>query len=63
VQFTQPQAAYERFSSAVACIRELMPECEVVALSPAELGFRRFGLEFARARLEYEYGRYALLLR
>jgi hypothetical protein len=56
VQFTQPQAAYERFSSAVACIRELMPECEVVALSPAELGFRRFGLEFARARLEYEYG-------
>jgi len=56
VQFANPQAAFERFAPAVACIRELMPECEVVVLSPAELAFRHFGLEFARARLEYAYG-------
>lgn len=56
VQFANPQAAYERFASAVAYIRELMPESEIVILSPAELAFRHLGLEFARARLEHERG-------
>jgi hypothetical protein len=56
VRFANPQAAYGRFASPVIYIHELMPECDVVVLSPAELAFRHFGLEFARARLEYEYG-------
>lgn len=56
VQFVNPQAAYDRFASAVTYIRELMRECEVVVLTPAELAFRHLGLEFARARPEHEYG-------
>jgi hypothetical protein len=52
--FANPQAAYERFASTVAYIRDLMPECEVVVPSPAELAFRHLGLEFARP--SYEVG-------
>ncbi len=49
-------AARDRFSNAIAKIKELMPEAEVAILSPAEIAFRCHGLEFARARLAAEPG-------
>jgi len=49
-------AARERFAACIAQIHELMEECEIVVLSPAEIGFRCHGLEFARARLAHEPG-------
>ena len=44
-------AAYERFASEIARVRELAPEAEVAVLTPTELAFRLHGLEFAAARL------------
>ena len=46
----------ERFATAIAQVHVLMPEAEVAVLSPAEIGFRCHGLEFARARLSHEPG-------
>lgn len=40
-----------RFGGPIALVRSMMPEAEVVALSPAEVAFRCYGLEFARAHL------------
>lgn len=54
VHATDEAAAKERLGSAIAYVRSLMPEAEVVVLSPAEAGFRRFGLEFATARLTHD---------
>ncbi|HVZ17493.1 MAG TPA: hypothetical protein VG897_10280 [Terriglobales bacterium] len=45
------QAALERFKPSILEIRRLVPECDVVVLSPSELSFRVHGLEFARARI------------
>ncbi len=45
------EAARERFKGSVAQVREVLPNCEVAALSAAEIVFRWRGLEFARARL------------
>ena len=42
--------ARSRFQTAVEKITDVVPEAEVVALSPSELSFRLHGLEFARAR-------------
>src|SRR5712692_8674791 len=56
VHWTDEAAARERFGEAIARVREVMPEAEVAALSPAELAFRCHGLEFARARLAHEPG-------
>jgi hypothetical protein len=44
-------AARERFKVSIAKIQAILPNCEVVVLSPAEVGFRWRGLEFAKARL------------
>jgi hypothetical protein len=49
-------AGRERFREAIAYIRDLYPEVEVSVLSPAEIAFRCFGLEFARARMAHEPG-------
>jgi hypothetical protein len=49
-------AARERFAGPIAQIRELIPEAEAVVLSGAEIAFRLYGLEFARARLAHEAG-------
>ena len=46
--------AHERFASAISQIHDLMPEAEIAILSPAEIAFRRYGLEFARARLTHD---------
>jgi hypothetical protein len=46
--------AYERFAESIARIRNILPECEVVALSPALISFRQCGLEFAQARIAHD---------
>lgn len=45
------EGAKERFAESIARMEEIVPNCEVVVLSAAEIGFRWRGLEFARARL------------
>jgi hypothetical protein len=47
-------AALERFADSIERVRTILPNCEVVVLSPAELAFRWRGLEFARARMGAE---------
>ena len=51
VHATNEAAALERFGDSVARIRAILPNCEVVVFSPAEIAFRWRGLEFARARM------------
>jgi len=43
--------ALERFAASIARIRAILPPAEVVVLSPAQISFRRCGLEFAQARV------------
>jgi hypothetical protein len=45
------QGAFQRFEASILKIRCLVPECDVVVITPAEISFRVHGLEFARARL------------
>ncbi len=45
------QAARERFAASVARIHALAPEAEITVESAAEVVFRLYGLEFARARV------------
>jgi hypothetical protein len=56
VQAADERAARERFAEQIALVRGLMSEAEVAVLSPAEIAFRRYGLEFARARPGQEPG-------
>src|ERR1700693_2202266 len=51
VHATDDDAARERFQQSIASVRQILPNCEVGVLSPAEIVFRWRGLEFARARL------------
>jgi hypothetical protein len=51
VHATDEAAARERFKESIARVREILANCEVAVLSPAEIAFRWRGLEFARARL------------
>ena len=44
-------AARQRFGQSIAKVQGILPNCEVAALSAAEIVFRWRGLEFARARL------------
>jgi hypothetical protein len=44
-------AAHERFFDSIARVRGIAPEAEVAIVSAGEISFRRFGLEFARARM------------
>jgi len=43
--------ALEHFAASIARIRAILPQAEVVVLSPAHVSFRRCGLEFAQARI------------
>jgi hypothetical protein len=54
VHATNDTAAHERFAESIARIQTILPNCEVVVLSAAELAFRWRGLEFARARMGAE---------
>ena len=47
-------SARQRFAPSIARIQQVLPNCEVAVLSPAEIAFRWRGLEFARARLAAE---------
>ncbi len=49
----EPQAR-ERFAQAIADIHAILPQAEVVVLSPALISFRRHGLEFAQARIAHD---------
>ena len=46
--------ARERFTDSIARIRAILPQSEVVVLSPALISFRRHGLEFAQARIAHD---------
>jgi hypothetical protein len=46
--------ARERFAASIARIQRILPQAEVVVLSPALLSFRRHGLEFAQARIAHD---------
>jgi hypothetical protein len=48
------ERALERFRGSIERIRVILPQAEVVALSPAEISFRRCGLEFAQARIAHD---------
>lgn len=50
VHATNETAALERFAESIARVQQVLPNCEVAVLSPAEIAFRWRGLEFARAR-------------
>lgn len=54
VQRPGPDRVRERFAASVEWIRKTVPEAEQAAISAAELSFRLYGLEFARARLSAE---------
>jgi hypothetical protein len=54
VHATNETAALERFADTIARVRSILPNCEVIVLSPAELSLRWRGLEFARARMGAE---------
>jgi hypothetical protein len=54
VHATNETAAMERFAESIARIQGVLPNCEIAVLSPAEIGFRWRGLEFARARIGAE---------
>jgi hypothetical protein len=54
VQLPDEESARQRFAKDISRIREWMPEVEVAVLSSSEIAFRRFGLEFARARLAHD---------
>ena len=43
-----------RFASSIARIHGILPQAEVVVLSPALVSFRRCGLEFAQARVAHD---------
>ena len=56
VHATNETAAMERFAESIARIRTVLPNCDVVVLSAAEVSFRWRGLEFARARVGGRFG-------
>jgi hypothetical protein len=54
VRALDESSAVSRFAKSVECIRDILPETEVAALSPGQLSFRRCGLEFAQARVAHD---------
>ena len=46
--------ALERFAASIARIHDILPKAEIVVLSPAAISFRRYGLEFAQARVAHD---------
>ncbi len=54
VRCVDPQAARERFADSIVRVRALVPEAEIATITPGEIAFRLYGLEFARARVAME---------
>ena len=48
------EQALGRYASSIAHIRGILPQTEVVVLSPALVSFRQCGLEFAQARVAHD---------
>ena len=46
--------ARDRFAESIGRIRGILPQSEVVVLTPALISFRRHGLEFAQARIAHD---------
>ena len=46
--------ALARFAASIERIRGILPQAEVVVFSPAQISFRRCGLEFAQARVAHD---------
>jgi hypothetical protein len=46
--------AHERFAASITRIRGILPQAEIVVLSPALISFRRHGLEFAQVRIAHD---------
>ena len=46
--------ARERFAESITRIRGILPQSEVVVLSPSSISFRRHGLEFAQSRIAHD---------
>jgi len=53
-RLTDETSARERFFDSIARVHDLMPEAQTIVLSPTEIAFRHYGLEFARARLAHD---------
>jgi hypothetical protein len=51
VQAPDEQMLHARFADCVALLRGMLPNVEVVTVSPTELSFRQYGLQVARAEL------------
>jgi hypothetical protein len=56
VRAVDPHATRERFATSIARIQQQVPYVDVSIESPAEILFRLYGLEFARARLAPVHG-------
>ena len=56
VRCVDPQAARDRFMNSIDRVLGLVPEAEIVTITPGEIAFRLHGLEFARARIAMEEG-------
>jgi hypothetical protein len=54
VHATDESGACERFADSIARIRGVLPQSDVVVLSPATISFRLRGLEFAQARVAHD---------
>jgi hypothetical protein len=48
--------AHAQFADAIAKVKAVAPDAEIVVIAPAEISFRLNGLEFARARLSTQPG-------
>jgi len=56
VHTSDESSVRERFAEPIAQVRQFMNELEIAILSSAEIAFRCYGLEFARARVAHEPG-------
>ena len=54
VHATDETQTRERFADSIALICSILPQCEVIVLSPAMISFRLRGLEFAQARVAHD---------
>jgi hypothetical protein len=54
VQCPDDSTARARFADPISLVRGLMPEADIAVLSSAEIAFRRYGLELARAQLAHQ---------
>jgi hypothetical protein len=54
VRAVDESQALARFAASIQRIRGILPQAEVVVLSPAEISFRCCGLEFAQARVAHD---------